>query len=77
MRIPDDLNILFERLYQELEQIEQQAIEACRLANMQLNRFPNNFALIQLLAFLNTSLFFVVTSRKRLQDRWSILRLEK
>jgi hypothetical protein len=63
MTIPATITILVERLNYELNQIEQEAIEALELVRINLERFPNNFTLVQLYAFLNTSLFFVANFR--------------
>jgi hypothetical protein len=69
MSLPSELIALVERLNQELDRIQVEATEGTRLANAILNRFPDNFVVIQLLAFLNASLFFVETSRRQIQTR--------
>jgi hypothetical protein len=69
MSLPSELIALVERLNQELDRIQFEATEGTRLANAILNRFPDNFMVIQLLAFLNASLFFVETSRRQIQTR--------
>lgn len=68
MAIPAAITILVERLNQEINQIEKEAIEALKLVKISLKRFPNNFTLIQLDAFLNTSLFFVANSRQKIKQ---------
>lgn len=69
MSLPSELLNLVERLNQELNRIKAEATEGIRLANAILNRFPDNFVVIQLLAFLNASLFFVETSQRQIQTR--------
>jgi hypothetical protein len=59
MSIPSEITALVERLNQELDRIKVEATEGIILTNAILNRFPDNFVVIQLLAFLNASLFFV------------------
>ncbi|MBD2185157.1 restriction endonuclease subunit S [Planktothrix sp. FACHB-1355] len=67
MAIPSELNALIERLNQELDTIEREATAGLNLARVSMERFPNNFTLVQLFAFLNTSMFFAETSRRRIQ----------
>lgn len=69
MSLPSELVALVKRLNQELDRIKVDATEGTRLANAILNRFPDNFIVIQLLAFLNASLFFVETSTRQIQTR--------
>ena len=69
MTIPSELTSLVERINRELDNIEQNATAGLSIARGGLERFPNNFILIQLFSFLNTSIFFVETSRKRIQAR--------
>jgi hypothetical protein len=69
MPIPSEITQLVQRVNQELDQIEQDATEGLTLARVILDRIPNNFLVIQLLAFLNTSLFYVETIRRRLDER--------
>ncbi len=69
MSILSEINALVERLNLELAQIEQNATEGLNLARLILAVFPNNFIVIQLLAFLSASLFFVEISRKLIQQR--------
>ncbi len=73
MSIPSEIADLVERLNQELNEIEQVATEGLRLANLILKRFPNNFVLVQLLAFLNSSLFFINNSRRKIQNNLEYL----
>lgn len=46
MSIPSKLDVLIQRLVDELDQIEEAAIEGINLARLLLERFPNNFAFI-------------------------------
>lgn len=59
MTIPSELNALIERLNQELDIIEREATAGLNVARVSLERFPENFLLIQLFAFLNTAMIFV------------------
>ncbi len=67
MPIPSEVTALVERLYQELDTIEREVASGVNLARAILERFPNNFTVIQLSAFLNTANFFEETSRSRIQ----------
>jgi len=67
MSIPSEIAALVERFNQELNEIERSASLGLDLARVILERFPNNFTVIQLFAFLNTAMFFVDTSRRRIQ----------
>ena len=62
MTIRSELRALVERLNQELDQIEQQATTGLNFARIILERFPENLVLIDLFAFLNTSLFYYFQS---------------
>jgi hypothetical protein len=66
--MPEELATLIKRLNHELDIIEREANDGIRVANEILEQFPDNFAIIQLFAFLNSSLFFVSTSRQRIED---------
>lgn len=67
MPIPSEINALIERLNQELTQIEQEATEGLTLARVSLERFADNATLIQMFAFLNNTIFYVDTERRRIQ----------
>lgn len=67
MPIPLEITALVKRLNQELDIIEREAASGLNLARAILERFPNNFTVIQISAFLNTAKFFGETSRIRLQ----------
>jgi hypothetical protein len=69
MPIPSELNALIERLNQELDIIEQEATAGLNLVRVKLERFPNNFLLIQMFASFNTALFFVDTQRRQIEAR--------
>ena len=69
MAIPSEITQLVQRVNQELDQIEQNATEGLNLARAILNQFPENFIVVQLLAFLNTSIFYAETSRTWIQTR--------
>ncbi|MCU0533622.1 MAG: restriction endonuclease subunit S [Hydrococcus sp. Prado102] len=77
MSIPSEIALLVEQLERELNEIEKVATEGLRLSNIILKRFPNNFAIIQLFAFLNSSLFFVNTSRQKIQNNLEYLSTPK
>ena len=67
MTISPEIQILVDRLNQELNQIEQQAREGLDIARRLLDRFPDNVRLIGLTATLANSLFFVDNFRTRIQ----------
>lgn len=67
MQIPSELTALIERLNQELDTIEREGADGLNLARALLERFANNFILIQLYAYLNTARFFGETSSRRIQ----------
>jgi hypothetical protein len=58
MPLPSELTALVERLDREIDLVESDAREAIEIGIDLLNRFPDNFTLIQLVAFLNTSQFY-------------------
>jgi hypothetical protein len=67
MPMPSEITALIERLNQELDKIEREATEGLNLTKVILESFPNNFTVIQLSAFLNTAVFFVDISKRRIQ----------
>lgn len=67
MTIPSEINALIEQLNQQLNQIEQEATEGLVLARAIIQRFPNNDALTQMLAFLNSARFYADSERSRIQ----------
>lgn len=66
MAILSETNDLVRRLNRELDLLEREASDELALARTVLNRFPNNFTVTQLFAFLNTAIFFVETSRRKI-----------
>ncbi|WP_017717801.1 hypothetical protein [Kamptonema formosum] len=66
MHIPSEIAGLIERLNQELNEMEREATDGLALTRTIVDRSPNNFTAIQLLAFWKTTLFFVETSRNRI-----------
>ena len=66
MAIPVAITALVERLNQELNEIEQEAIQGLNQAKNKLSRRDNTL-LIQLFASLNNALLFVDTSRRQIQ----------
>lgn len=73
MSIPSEIAVLIERLNLELNEIERVATEGLRLVERVLEQFPNNFTFVQLFAFLNSSLFFVSTTRRKIQNNLEYL----
>jgi hypothetical protein len=69
MPLPSELTALVERIDREIDLVESDAREAIEIGIDLLNRFPDNFTLIQLVAFLNTGLFYTDRARKQLQER--------
>ncbi|MFB2921723.1 hypothetical protein [Aerosakkonema funiforme] len=67
MPIPSEIEALIGQLNQELDRIEQEALEGMIFARSSLESFPNNAMLTQLFAYLNTSMFFVNICRRRIQ----------
>ncbi len=67
MPVPSEINALVERINNELDQIEQEATEGITLASAILERFRENKSLIQMLAFLNSVIFWLNTEKRRIQ----------
>lgn len=67
MQIPPEIDALVEQLNQELNQVEQEAIEGLNFVSSVLKRFPNNAILLQFFAYLNSVSFLVDIDRKRIQ----------
>ncbi|CCI20648.1 Specificity determinant for HsdM and HsdR (fragment) [Microcystis aeruginosa PCC 9807] len=53
MPLPSQLTALVERIDRELDRLESDGREAIKIGTDLLNRFPDNFTLIQLMAFVN------------------------
>ncbi|MBW4493974.1 MAG: hypothetical protein KME26_12980 [Oscillatoria princeps RMCB-10] len=68
MSIPSEIAGLIERLNQEFNEIEREATDGLALTTTILERFPNNFTALQLLASLKTALFFAEASRNRIPN---------
>lgn len=66
MTIPAPLIALIEQLNQELNLIEQEAQQGLELVRSQLERFPDNYILVQLFGILNNYVLFVEISRRRI-----------
>lgn len=69
MPLPSELTALVERIDRELDRLESDGREAIKIGTYLLNRFPDNFTLIQLMAFLNTSLFYADRARNQIRER--------
>lgn len=67
MAIPAEITALIDRLNQELNEIEQEALQGLSRVRTELSRFPDNTLLIQLFASLNNALLFVEISRQQIQ----------
>jgi hypothetical protein len=67
MPVPSEISDLVQRLNRELDQLETEATEGLALARNILARFVDNFTVTQMFAFLNTAIFFVGTSRSKVQ----------
>ncbi len=68
MPILPEIQALVDRLNQELNETEQEAIEGINLVRQRLSLFPDNEVLIQFLASLNNILFFVEINRGRIMN---------
>lgn len=75
MSIPPDIQILINRLNQELGETEQEATEGLNLLRGVISRFPENVILIQYFAYLNALLLFGETSRRQIQNTIEIISL--
>ncbi len=67
MPIPPEIEVIINRLNQELNNIEQKAREGSNLVRSILSIFPDNAIMIQYFAYLNAGLLFVETSRRQIQ----------
>lgn len=68
MSIPSEIQSLIDRLNLELETIEQEAIEGETLLRQLMSLFPNNALLIQFFAYWQTTRFFVVNAKRRIDE---------
>lgn len=73
MAIAPEIGTLLNRLNQELDETEQEATNGLNLLRPILSQFPENYLLVQFYAFFNTALFFVVDSRRRIQETVEIM----
>ncbi len=67
MPIPPDIQALINRLNQEINETEQEAIKGLNLVRPILSLFPDNAILVQYFAYINAALLFVETSRRQVQ----------
>jgi len=65
--IPHEITALISGLYQEIDEVEQSATAGINLVRAQIQRFADSRVLIQLFAYLNNSLLFVETLRRRIE----------
>ena len=68
MPIPPEIQSLIDRLNLELEIIEREATEGENLVRQLMSLFPNNALLIQFFAYWQTTRFFVVNARRRIDE---------
>ena len=68
MPIPPEIQSLIDRLNLELETIEREATEGENLLRQLMSLFPNNAFLIQFFAYWQTTRFFVVNARRRIDE---------
>ena len=68
MSIPPEIQSLIDRLNLELEIIEREATEGENLVRQLMSLFPNNALLIQFFAYWQTTRFFVVNARRRIDE---------
>lgn len=68
MSIPPEIQSLIDRLNLELEIIEREATEGENLLRQLMSLFPNNALLIQFFAYWQTTRFFVVNARRRIDE---------
>lgn len=66
MTIPVEIIALVNQLYQEIEQVEQLAIDGLNLIRPILFNLPDNLKLLQAFAFLNSVTLAVSTYRKQI-----------
>ncbi|MBD2315058.1 restriction endonuclease subunit S [Desertifilum sp. FACHB-1129] len=66
MSVPPEIQLILDRLYQELDETEREAIVGLNLVRQRLSLFPENEILRQLFATLSNILFFVEIHRGRI-----------
>lgn len=67
MPISPESQDLIDRLNQELNASEEEAINGLNLVRLPLSRFPDNIILVQFFAYLNNVLFFVENYRRQIR----------
>lgn len=67
MIIPEPIQLLYQQLTQELEDIKQLAMRGLKLLQPLLSLFENNATILRYYAYFNNSLFLVEISRGRIQ----------
>ena len=75
MTISEELNQLIERLYLELEEINQNVTEGINLVRPLLSQFPENTLIVQFFAYLNNVFFLIENYRERIQNAIRLLSL--
>ena len=68
MSIPPEIQSLIDRLNLELETIEREATEGENILRQLMSLFPNNALLIQFFAYWQTTRFFIVNARRRIDE---------
>ncbi|MEM7590769.1 MAG: restriction endonuclease subunit S [Cyanobacteria bacterium P01_A01_bin.83] len=68
MPIPPEIQSLVEQLNLELEEIEREATEGEKIVRQLMSLFPNNASLIQFFAYWQTTRFFVVNAKRRINE---------
>jgi hypothetical protein len=77
MTTPESIQLLLQRLTQELEETEQAATRGLILLQPVLSLFSNNAIILKYYAYLNNSLLLVEISRRRIQTILETLSLEE
>jgi hypothetical protein len=68
MTIPSEILALIDRLYQELNETEQELISGLNRVRPLLSIFPDNNLLMGYFSYFNNVLFFIDSSRRRIQS---------
>ena len=68
MSITPEILDLIDRLDRELGEIEQEATEGENILRQLMSLFSNNASLIQFFAYFQTTRFFVVNARRRIDE---------
>ncbi|MFB2834467.1 hypothetical protein [Floridanema evergladense] len=67
MPIPPEIQLLIDRLNQELVETEQEATEGLSIVREVLSLFPENAIMLQFFAALSNTLLFIEISKRRIQ----------